>query len=88
VSEWLAAQDLSLNNVLLDSNGRVAAVFKQRGLPTTLFFDATGRLVASRVGQLSLATLTRELLVLAPDPGRKGSTPTSGTMQPAPAKAN
>ena len=42
------------------------AAFKQRALPTTLFFDARGRLVSMRVGELSAATLTERLQALAP----------------------
>lgn len=68
VKSWLAAQKLPLKNVLLDSGGQTGAAFKQQGLPTTLFFDAEGRLVSTRIGELSLATLTRDLrIVLKPD---------------------
>jgi thiol-disulfide isomerase/thioredoxin len=66
VDRWLATQRLPLRNVLLDSSGSAAAHFRQRGLPSTLFFDADGRLVSTRLGELSLATLTRELRGLQP----------------------
>lgn len=66
VSAWLATQRLPLRNVLLDSSGSAAAHFNQRGLPSTLFFDADGRLVSTRMGELSLATVTRELRGLKP----------------------
>lgn len=69
VSAWLAAQKLPLRNVLLDGSGRAAAHFRQQGLPTTLFFDAEGRLVSTRMGELSLATLTRDLRALQPEVG-------------------
>jgi hypothetical protein len=47
--------------MLLDVNGQTAAAFKQRALPMTLFFDAEGRLVSTRIGELSSATLTERL---------------------------
>ena len=61
VGPWLVARNLSLNNVLLETQGEALGVFKQRGLPTTLFFDAKGRLVSTRTGELSAASLTEKL---------------------------
>ena len=61
VGPWLAARNLLLSNVLLDTQGQALGVFNQRGLPTTLFFDATGRLVSTRTGELSKASLTEKL---------------------------
>ena len=61
VSGWLAARNLPLRNVLLDTKGQALGVFKQRGLPTTLFFNAKGRLVDTRTGELSAATLIEKL---------------------------
>ena len=61
VGPWLAARNLSLRNVLLDTQGQAPGVFKQRGLPTTLFFDAKGRLASTRTGELSAASLTEKL---------------------------
>ena len=61
VGGWLAARNLLLRNVLLDTNGQALAAFNQRGLPTTLFFDAKGRLVSTRTGELSAATLAEKL---------------------------
>jgi hypothetical protein len=37
------------------------AAFKQSALPMTLFFDADGRLVSTRIGELSPATLAERL---------------------------
>ena len=65
VSAWLQARRLPLRNVLLDANRQAGAAFKQRALPTTLFFDANGRLVSTRVGELSPATLSERLQALA-----------------------
>lgn len=61
VSAWLAARQLALKNVLLDSDGKTGAAFNQKALPTTLFFNAKGELVSSRIGELSAATLARKL---------------------------
>ena len=61
VGSWLAARNLLLSNVLLDTQGQALGVFNRRGLPTTLFFDATGRLVSTRTGELSAASLTEKL---------------------------
>lgn len=61
VGGWLAARDLPLRNVLLDTKGEALGAFNQRGLPTTLFFDAKGRLVSARTGELSAATLAEKL---------------------------
>jgi thiol-disulfide isomerase/thioredoxin len=61
VRSFLTAQQLPLRNVLLDGRGEVASQLGVHGLPTTLFYDASGRLVDSRVGELSRATLTERL---------------------------
>lgn len=61
VQGWLQARQLPMRNVLLDQSGEVAAKFGAPGLPTTLFFDAGGTLVATRVGELSAATLQERL---------------------------
>ena len=65
VRTWLQARNLPMRNVLLDANRQAGAAFKQRALPTTLFFDAKGRLVSTRVGELSAATLSERLQALA-----------------------
>ena len=61
VQAFLAANGLALRNVLLDPQRRAAGQFNARGLPTTVFFDANGRLVGTRVGELSRATLAEYL---------------------------
>jgi thiol-disulfide isomerase/thioredoxin len=77
VTRFLGAQGLPLRNVLLDPALSAGAAFGQRALPTTLFFDAGGRLVATRVGALSAATLAEHLAALkaAPTPSLPRSTP-------------
>lgn len=61
VGGFLRAQKLVLRNVLLDESSKAAAQFGHRVLPATLFFDAQGRLVDTRLGELSRATLAQRL---------------------------
>ncbi len=61
VLRWLDAKGLRLRNVLLDPERNATSVFEQNGYPVTLFFDAGGRLVSTRVGALSAATLQARL---------------------------
>lgn len=65
VQRWLRSQRLTLENVLIDERRQASAAFDQKGYPTTLFFDARGRLVSTRVGELSTATLEERLRLLA-----------------------
>ncbi len=64
VQAFLAAQQLPLRNVLLDPQGKARVELGHRALPTTLFYDAQGRLVDTRVGELSRATLAQRLPAL------------------------
>jgi len=64
VQNWLDAEGLDLDNVLLDASGRLADNVGSRGLPTTLFLDEQGRLVTVRMGELSSATLQNHLNTL------------------------
>ena len=64
VGAWLQGRKLPVRNVLLDTNGQTGAAFKQQALPMTLFFDAKGRLMSTRIGELSSATLTERLEAL------------------------
>lgn len=57
VQGFLDEEDLELANVLLDSRGDTANHFGAQGMPTTLFFDADGRLVDSHLGEISRAQL-------------------------------
>jgi len=65
VERFLASRNLDLRNVLLDPNSQAGAHFGQSALPTTLFFDATGRLVDQHLGEFSPATLMQRLTALA-----------------------
>ena len=50
----------------MDRDGQTAAALKQSALSMTLFFDAKGRLVSTRIGELLAATLTERLQNLSP----------------------
>jgi len=64
IERFFAAQGLALDNVLLDSGGRLGQHVGSTALPTTLFYDAEGRQVGSHLGELSRASLARALEVL------------------------
>ncbi|MBJ9975341.1 TlpA family protein disulfide reductase [Pseudomonas sp. S75] len=57
VSTFLATTGLSLTHVLFDGSGQLAQRVGSMALPTTLFYDAQGRLVGSHLGELSRASL-------------------------------
>jgi thiol-disulfide isomerase/thioredoxin len=61
VSAFLFEQSLTLKNVLLDPAGAIQKATSSHALPTTLFFDRSGKLVDSRMGELSEATLEQRL---------------------------
>lgn len=65
VNRWLQSMGLPLANVLIDEPRQASAAFKQQGYPTTLFFDAQGRLVSRRIGELSAATLHERVQQIA-----------------------
>ncbi len=61
IAAFLDRHGLALGNVVVDPQRRTGAALGHRALPTTLFFDAQGRLVDTRIGELSQATLTQRL---------------------------
>ena len=61
IAAFLDRHGLALRNVLVDPQNSVGAALGHGGLPTTLFFDAHGRLAGTRIGELSQATLTQRL---------------------------
>jgi thiol-disulfide isomerase/thioredoxin len=65
IAAFLDREGLALANVLVDPQSSVGAALGQGGLPTTLFFDASGRLAGIRVGELSQATLDQRLAQLS-----------------------
>jgi len=64
VRGYLSQQAFQLDNVLLDTNHAFSRLLGSGALPTTLFFDANGRLVEQRMGELSAATLAQKLQLL------------------------
>lgn len=66
VRRFLATQQLRLQNVVIDPAGQLAARTGAAGYPTTLFYDADGKLRLRHVGELSEATLKDKLASLRP----------------------
>ncbi len=75
VTQYLGTAGLVLNNVLLDRTGSLPKALGAPGLPTTLFFDAAGQLVATRVGELSAGSLLPHLERIADVKKPAGLTP-------------
>ncbi len=61
IQAFLDKEELEMDNILLDSDGRVAGHFGTRGMPTTLFFDTEGRMLDIHVGELSRAQIQHYL---------------------------
>ncbi|PWB35745.1 peroxiredoxin [Pseudomonas sp. SDI] len=61
VTTFLATTGLNLSHVLFDAGGQLAQQVGSMALPTTLFYDAEGRLVGSHLGELSRASLRHAL---------------------------
>jgi thiol-disulfide isomerase/thioredoxin len=61
VRRYLEGERLALANVALDPARRVARASGVSGYPTTLFYDARGKLVARHMGELSKAKLAEHL---------------------------
>jgi thiol-disulfide isomerase/thioredoxin len=76
---FLAQQPYRLDHVLLDPLGQAAKAVGSRGLPTTLFYDAQGRLQQRHVGPLSAASLAAHLKAIAPGGAGAATPPAVGT---------
>jgi thiol-disulfide isomerase/thioredoxin len=77
IRAFLAYRHLTIRNVLRDPQGTLGQEAGSGLLPTTLFYNADGREIDSRVGELSPATLEQRLRLLrtSSDPiTRHGST--------------
>jgi thiol-disulfide isomerase/thioredoxin len=61
---YLNAGGLNLANVVLDPRSELGRAVGSTGLPTTLFYDAQGRLVDTHLGELSAASLASKLALL------------------------
>lgn len=61
VERYLAANGLRMSNVVLDPAKQVSVRTGSSGYPTTLFYDAQGRLYKRHMGELSHATLSEKV---------------------------
>lgn len=61
IRQFLSEQNLTLDHVLSDRQGGFGRAIGSQGLPTTLFYNAQGKLVDSHMGELSKASLARGL---------------------------
>ena len=61
---YLQTSQLDLKNVLLDPRAALGHAIGSTALPTTLFYDADGRLVDTHLGELSRASLASKLAKL------------------------
>lgn len=68
VQAYLSKLGLPLKDVLLDPGAQLGRAVGSRALPTTLFYDAQGRLVDTHVGVLSAAALQVRLRSLGAKP--------------------
>ena len=64
VRAYLEREKLALREVLLDAGSALGPAVGSRGLPTTLFYDAQGRLVDAHIGALNAAALESRLRAL------------------------
>ncbi|MEF2267830.1 TlpA disulfide reductase family protein [Janthinobacterium sp. LS2A] len=67
-SNFLGRSGVTLRNVVLDSEAALGKAAGSSALPTTLFYDAQGRLVDTHLGELSDASLASKLQKIAPAP--------------------
>lgn len=61
VQRYLDANGLQMSNVVLDPAKQLSAQTGSSGYPTTLFYDAQGRLYKRHMGELSHATLSDKI---------------------------
>lgn len=64
VEHYLSESGVDLSNVVLDSDALLGKAVGSMALPTTLFYDASGQLRATHMGELSAASLADKLRLL------------------------
>jgi thiol-disulfide isomerase/thioredoxin len=69
IEQYLVDGRLELANVVRDPAKALGQQIGSMGLPTTLFYDAEGRLVDTHIGALSAASLAGQLQRLSPAAG-------------------
>ena len=57
IQTYLAAERMVLSNVVLDTGSLMGRKLGSKGLPTTFFYDGSGKMTGRRVGEVSAATL-------------------------------
>lgn len=68
VLRYLQTMQLPPDQVLLDRQQQASQHWRQRGLPSTYFYDGQGQLRSTRMGELSRASLAEHLAGIAPRP--------------------
>ena len=66
VERYLSSVRLDLANVVLDPANKLGQEIGSSSLPVTLFFDASGRMVDSRIGALTPAILAEKMARVRP----------------------
>lgn len=66
IARFLTMANLSQDGILRDPQSALMQEFGMVGLPSTLFFDAGGQLVAAHTGEISRAELMRKIAELGP----------------------
>ncbi|CAL62658.2 Putative thiol:disulfide interchange protein [Herminiimonas arsenicoxydans] len=66
VEQFLTKNKLTMQNVLIDASGAAGKAFEVKGMPSTYFFDANGKLLDSRLGEVSDASLMEKLQKINP----------------------
>ena len=61
IKKYIHEHAKGLNHVLLDPQGLTAEKTGMYGLPSTLFFNAQGKLISSHMGELTHATLNQKI---------------------------
>ena len=69
IVRFLHEQQMPLQNVFADRLSRVGGATNAIGMPTTLFFNLHGELVARHVGEIDATSLAAALAALARKPG-------------------
>src|SRR5690606_28394765 len=64
IARYLEEEELSLSHVLRDPDSSASKGLRAAALPTTLFFDAQGRLVSAHTGELTPPRLEDHLRAL------------------------
>lgn len=66
VQQYLERNTFNFSHVLLDQSGEMPQHLQMFGLPSTLFFNAQGQLVAKHMGELTPAMLKHYLQQISP----------------------